>query len=116
MAYPIPIFIKSIKILGPNSRNPNHAYANINKRDNWVFEFLRNFVPFGDQSEGAIRAVTNTDLGEEDMGPLNNRAKHGIDFGLEFGGPPARQLAGRVEEGVEVEDRVKRGFLEGAEP
>jgi len=44
----------------------------------------------GYESERAIRAVLNENLSEEDMSPLNDRSKHGINLGLKLEGPPAR--------------------------
>lgn len=57
---------------------------------NGVLKFVRKFGPLGDQSERAIRAVSKANLGEEDVGPLDDILKHGIDLSFEIGGPPAR--------------------------
>jgi hypothetical protein len=50
----------------------------------------RKIVPFCNESERAIRAVSNANLGEEEMSPLSDRSKHGIDLRLELEGPPTR--------------------------
>ena len=100
----------------PRGYNSTHDSRNKSNWGKWVSKFTTKFAPFGDESERAIGAVTNANLRESAIAPFNDGSKHGIDLPLEVGGPPASQLGGRVELGVEVEGGVKRGVLEGAEP
>jgi hypothetical protein len=65
-------------------------FGNKYKGGKWVLKFGRKIGPFCNESERAIRAVTNANLGEEEMSPLSDRSKHGIDLRLELEGPPTR--------------------------
>lgn len=77
---------------------------------------MTNILPFCDKRERPIRAMSKADLRERTSAPVGDRSKHGIDLSLKLGGPPLSQLGGRVEVGLEVEDRVKRWVLKGAKP
>lgn len=78
--------------------------------------FVTKILPFGDERQRSIRAMSNADLRKRTSAPVGDRSKHGINLSLKLGGPPPGQLGGGVEVGLEVEDGVKRGVLEGAKP
>jgi hypothetical protein len=52
--------------------------GNKKKGGKWVLKVGRKIVPFCNESERAIRAVSNANSGEKEMSPLNDRSNHDL--------------------------------------
>lgn len=79
-------------------------------------ENLKHWGPFSDESEGIIRAVSDTYGMKRFITPEDYRSEHRIHLTLEIRSPVGRQLSDRVKLSFDIKESIETRVLASLEP